>query len=97
VDSKVARWRALDDRQRARGEVGFDPVVAQAEGLLTRRVLAGVHTWGKLPPTVHVRRLVETGMIAREEVAWPARTTARTTGRSTVKAAMPARDPGVDG
>lgn len=70
VASKVARWRALDDQQRARRALRFDPVVAQAEGLLPSRVVAGVRAWGKLPPTLHVRRLVEAGLIAPREVAW---------------------------
>ena len=96
VAVKVARWRALDDRQRARRALRFDPVVAQAEGLLPRRVLAGVGAWGKLPPTLHVRRMVDAGVISPREVAW-GRRAARRSGRGAGEASAPPRGQGVGG
>ncbi len=39
----------------------FDPLYAQALGLLSPQALRDVESWGRLPPTVHVRRLREMG------------------------------------
>jgi hypothetical protein len=63
IGSRFARWRDRSDEERAGRTVPFDPVVAQALGLLTPEVVESVHTWGELPPTVHVRRLRALGVL----------------------------------
>jgi hypothetical protein len=68
---RVPRWLALDDATRARGTVPFDPVFAQALGLLGPEAVAGVHEWGKLPATWHVQQLVKLGVIPAAEMAAP--------------------------
>jgi hypothetical protein len=70
VAAKVARWRAMDDSQRSVRVLRFDPVFAQARGLLPPEVTAGVEVWGRLPPTQHVRRLVAAGVIPARTVKW---------------------------
>jgi hypothetical protein len=69
VGNRVARWLALPDEIRARRVVPFDPVFAQALGLLPPSALARVRHWGRLPPTWHVRRLVDLGRLDGAEVA----------------------------
>jgi 4-amino-4-deoxy-L-arabinose transferase-like glycosyltransferase len=64
--SKFTRWLALGDERRSHRAMLFDPVHAQALGLLTPEVAAGVREWGKLPDTVHVRRLRANGFLPRE-------------------------------
>jgi hypothetical protein len=54
---KFAGWIALRDRQRRQRPMPFDPVQAQALGLLPPEVASGIRVWGRLPDTVHVRRL----------------------------------------
>jgi hypothetical protein len=71
VPRKVARWLAFTDRQRSERTVPFDPVIAQALGLLPPRVVARIGQWGRLPRTEHVIRLAGRGMIAAEEMAPP--------------------------
>lgn len=55
--AKFTRWLEIGDEKRARRTMSFDPVHAQALGLLTPEVAARVRSWGELPDTVHVRRL----------------------------------------
>ncbi|MDX1998950.1 MAG: hypothetical protein SF066_14635 [Thermoanaerobaculia bacterium] len=53
----VESWLARSDAERAGMRVPFDPVHAQALGLLPPRRLEAIREWGELPDTVHVRRL----------------------------------------
>jgi hypothetical protein len=64
--SRFARWKERSDEERAGRIVPFDPVFAQALGLLTPEVVDSVHVWGELPPTVHVRRLRALGVLPPE-------------------------------
>ena len=57
------RWLRMGDEKRTRRTLPFDPVHAQALGLLTPEVAARVRTWGDLPDTVHVRRLRANGTL----------------------------------
>jgi hypothetical protein len=50
-------WLALDDAERARSEMGFDTVRAQALGLLPYDRALQIKEWGRLQPTEHVGRL----------------------------------------
>jgi hypothetical protein len=59
------RWISLTDEERAEREIPFDPVYAQALGLLTPEVAERVAAWGELPDTVHVRRLRMNGYLSR--------------------------------
>lgn len=59
----VAAWRSLGDRQRGRRVMQFDPLEAQAQGLLPPGVVAEIREWGELPPTQHVRRLRDLGIL----------------------------------
>lgn len=63
--SKFTRWLALGDEKRAGRVMPFDPVHAQALGLLTPEVAAGIREWGDLPDTVHVRRLRLNGFLPK--------------------------------
>lgn len=67
--SRFARWKERSDEERAGRIVPFDPVFAQALGLLTPEVVDSVHVWGTLPPTVHVRRLRALGVLPPEAAA----------------------------
>jgi hypothetical protein len=69
VPQRVARWLAWDDSTRARRPLRFDPVYAQALGLLPPPAIAAVSEWGALPDTWHVRWLVRNGHLAASEVA----------------------------
>jgi 4-amino-4-deoxy-L-arabinose transferase-like glycosyltransferase len=64
--ARFARWLAIGDERRASRVMPFDPVHAQALGLLTPEVAAQIHAWGELPDTVHVRRLRANGFLDRE-------------------------------
>ncbi|MFP5286542.1 MAG: hypothetical protein ACLGI9_12445, partial [Thermoanaerobaculia bacterium] len=66
------RWTSLSDEERAGREIPFDPVHAQALGLLTPEVTARIAAWGDLPDTVHVRRLRMNGYLSRPGKAEPA-------------------------
>jgi hypothetical protein len=61
--SRFARWKDRSDEERAGRIVPFDPLFAQALGLLPPEVVESVHVWGELPPTVHVRRLRALGLL----------------------------------
>jgi hypothetical protein len=63
--SRFERWRSRSDAERAGRILPFDPLHAQALGLLTPEVVTSVHEWGTLPPTVHVRRLQDLGLLPR--------------------------------
>jgi hypothetical protein len=65
---RVGEWVRLDDEERAQRRVRFDPVYAQALGLLTPEVVARIDVWGKLPRTTQVIRLLHTGRLDRGEV-----------------------------
>jgi 4-amino-4-deoxy-L-arabinose transferase-like glycosyltransferase len=75
--ARFARWLAMGDERRADRVMPFDPVHAQALGLLTPKVAAQVRAWGTLPDTVHVRRLRANGVLqgapAREGARLPVR------------------------
>jgi hypothetical protein len=58
-----AAWRQLPEQARAATVMPFDPVEAQALGLLPPRVVRQIRSWGALPPTIHVRRLRALGII----------------------------------
>jgi len=64
--SRFARWKDRGDDERAGRTVPFDPLFAQALGLLPPDVVDSVHVWGTLPPTVHVRRLRSLGVLPPE-------------------------------
>jgi hypothetical protein len=55
--ARFNRWLEIGDERRSRRVMPFDPVHAQALGLLTPEIAAQVHAWGELPDTIHVRRL----------------------------------------
>lgn len=57
------RWIQLDDKERAVQQVPFDPLYAQALGLLDPEIVADIRQWGKLPPTFHVLRLRRKGLL----------------------------------
>ena len=61
--AKFARWLQIGDERRAHRTMPFDPVHAQALGLLTPEIAAQVQSWGDLPYTVHVRRLRANGTL----------------------------------
>jgi len=71
--ARFARWLAIGDERRSSQVMPFDPVHAQALGLLTPEVAAGIHQWGSLPNTVHVRRLRANGFLNREGGPVPVR------------------------
>src|ERR1700674_2267902 len=56
-------WMDFSDDERARQPVPFDPLLAQAVGLLDPETLREIHGWGTLPPTLHVRRLRRKGLL----------------------------------
>jgi hypothetical protein len=56
-------WRELPRVERAQMPLPFDPVEAQALGLLPPEVLSTVDAWGFLPETVHVRRMRALGLL----------------------------------
>jgi hypothetical protein len=67
VRSQVNAWLALPDERRARRVMPFDPVLAQAQGLLGPQVVSGIHEWGKLPNSQHVMRLRASGVLPRQK------------------------------
>jgi hypothetical protein len=69
VRAAFSEWLALSDEQRAARAMTFDPVHAQALGLLTPRVLATVREWGRLPYTEHAWRLRANGVLPPKETA----------------------------
>jgi hypothetical protein len=71
--ARFAKWLAKGDEWRSRRTMPFDPVHAQALGLLTPEVGAQIHAWGELPDTVHVRRLRANGYLAARELESPRR------------------------
>ncbi len=58
------RWRGWSDEERARQRMPFDPVHAQALGLLTPEVASSIRVWGELADTLHARRLKANGFLA---------------------------------
>ena len=67
-----AAWRQLPETARAASTLPFDPVEAQALGLLPPAVSQQIGAWGALPATVHVRRLRGLGIIPDQPAARPA-------------------------
>ncbi len=65
VAESVAGWLDLPDSKRRNLQIPFDPVRAQALGLLDSARIRGVESWGRLPETDHVLRLRKNGQIAR--------------------------------
>jgi hypothetical protein len=65
------RWLEIGDERRSRRTMPYDPVYAQALGLLTPEVAAEVKAWGELPDTVQVRRLRANGFLAAHQGAPP--------------------------
>src|ERR1700726_455705 len=63
VRAAFAAWRQLPEPARAAIVMPFDPVEAQAQGLLPPPVDRQIRIWGALPPTIHVRRLRALGNI----------------------------------
>jgi hypothetical protein len=63
VRASFAAWRQLPEPARAAIVMPFDPVEAQALGLLPPPVVSQLRSWGTLPPTIHVRRLRALGII----------------------------------
>jgi hypothetical protein len=69
VEAAVDGWLARGDIGRRRSIVPFDPVLAQAYGLLPVEVVESVNEWGRLPLRGHVLRLRMNGVLDRDEVA----------------------------
>jgi 4-amino-4-deoxy-L-arabinose transferase-like glycosyltransferase len=63
------RWRGWSDEERARQRMPFDPVHAQALGLLTPEVASSIRVWGELADTIHARRLKANGFLAAAPAA----------------------------
>ncbi|HXO28381.1 MAG TPA: hypothetical protein VOA80_13620, partial [Thermoanaerobaculia bacterium] len=63
VRAASAAWRQLPEQARTAITMPFDPVEAQALGLLPPPVVSRLRSWGTLPPTIHVRRLRALGVI----------------------------------
>jgi hypothetical protein len=63
VRSSCAAWLRLPDGVREGRPMPFDPVEAQALGLLPPTAADRIGAWGVLPPTVEVRRLRALGII----------------------------------
>ena len=62
VEHRLEEWRQLDDTARAGRIMPFDPVQAQALGLLTPRVRETIGAWGRVPlNTSQMRRLAAIG------------------------------------
>ena len=57
------RWLRMGDDWRQGRVMPFDPVHAQALGLLTPEVVSRIRVWGELPDTVEVRRLRMNGFL----------------------------------
>lgn len=71
VPRKLDRWMAMGEERRSWRTVPFDPVHAQALGLLTPEVVDSIGSWGKLPATRHVQRLRAIGLVKPDEIARP--------------------------
>ena len=75
VAGKLARWRELSAERRSWRTMPFDPVHAQALGLLPPEVADSIGdsagSWGKLPATRQVQRLRAIGLVKPDEIAKP--------------------------
>ena len=71
VARRVAQWLALGDAARAGATLPFDPVYAQAMGLLRPSRIASVREWGRLPSTRHTRAMLQQGRLPSHAVAPP--------------------------
>ncbi len=63
VRRAFAEWQALSDAERVLRPVLFDPVHAQALGLLPPEVADRIGRWGELPDSDHVRSLRQLGRL----------------------------------
>jgi hypothetical protein len=63
VRSSFAAWSRLPDDARAATTMPFDPLQAQALGLLPPETVGRIHAWGNLPATLHVKRLRSLGLL----------------------------------
>jgi hypothetical protein len=63
VRSSFVAWSQLPDAARAATTMPFDPLQAQALGLLPPATVERIHAWGNLPATVHVKRLRSLGLL----------------------------------
>jgi hypothetical protein len=63
IVARVQQWLSLPPAVRGRGVVPFDPVEAQALGLLPPSLVERLDGWGTLPETVEVRRLRALGLL----------------------------------
>ncbi len=70
---RFVHWVALSDQERARRSVPFDPVEAQALGLLPPEVADRIGRWGELPDDYHVHVLRRLGRLPRGSASTPAR------------------------
>ncbi len=61
----VERWLAWDDDTRSDQTIPFDPVMAQALGLLAPERTRTIHEWGQLPGTKQVNLLRRNGYFDR--------------------------------
>ncbi|MFP3941708.1 MAG: hypothetical protein ACLF0P_15540, partial [Thermoanaerobaculia bacterium] len=62
-----AQWLELSEAERTGRPVPFDPVEAQALGLLDPATVEGIGAWGELPSTIQVRRLRARGLVPGPE------------------------------
>jgi hypothetical protein len=63
VRAAFAAWHRQPNAARAASTMPFDPLEAQAMGLLPPEVVSQIQSWGHLPPTVHVQRLRALGIL----------------------------------
>lgn len=66
--AEVARWAGWRDARRARRAIPFDPVRAQAYGLLPRERLARIRHWGLLPLSIRTLQLELAGVLGPDEL-----------------------------
>jgi len=69
LKSAHGAWVGMGAEERAERDLPFDPVYAQAMGLLGPQIIDGIGAWGKLPRTSHVLRLVGIGVIKKREIS----------------------------
>jgi hypothetical protein len=68
VARAVQSWKAIGDARRRRSVLPFDPIRAQAYGLLPPRLVARVRSWGKFPATRRYLTLELACAIASDEM-----------------------------
>ena len=65
----VDKWIKTDEADRKITSTGFDPIVAQALGLLHPETIKHLNEWGQLPRTAHTARLLAKGLLKPSQVA----------------------------